>query len=74
MEVIKDGKKLYHIQATTGWCDEPYDIYVFADHYPTSAEVRQLYLNEREDLERDDEEVNDFVKYHNVYKVYAGEV
>ena len=76
-QVIRDGKKLYHVQAVTEWSDSPYDIFLFADHYPTDEEVRQAYIKDRdiepEDI-KDNTEIEDFAKYYEVYSVWAEEI
>lgn len=74
MKVEINGKTLYHIQAVTDWSDEPYDIFTLADHYPSREEVKKLYIEDRfngEDTEGNDQEIADFVIYHNVYTVYT---
>lgn len=78
MEVTKGNKlnmkRLYHIQSITDWSDEPYDLFVWSEQWPTAKDIMQLYLNEREDLKKDDPEVLDFMENHNVYTVYAEEI
>lgn len=76
MQVTKghklNEKQLYHIQAVTEWSDEPFDMFVWADHSPTLEEVKKLYLEEFDD--QGYSELRDFVNSYNVYSVYAEEI
>lgn len=76
MEVTKGNKlnmkRLYHIQSEVEWSDEPYDMFVWADHFPTPEEVKKLYLEEFDDP--GEVELGDFMNSYNVYTVYAEEI
>lgn len=71
MEAKHNGKTLYHVQSLSGYTDEPMDYFIWADHFPTKQEVRQVI---QEDFGDDDSWVDDIFDNHNVYTVYASEV
>lgn len=78
MKVEINGKTLYHIQAVTEWSDDPYDIFLWADHFPTRYEIKEAYIRDRfgseEEPADNDTEIQDFMESHNVYTIYAEEI
>jgi hypothetical protein len=73
MEVKKNNKVLYHIQNMNICSDNtPFDEFVFADHEPTKEDLEKIIRDSLEDAT--DNEVDEFVNYSSVYKVYAEEV
>ena len=76
MEVTKghklNQKRLYHIQSVTDWSDEPFDTFVWSDHFPTIEEVSRLYKDEWVDLSAG--QLKDYLDSYNVYTVYAEEI
>ena len=72
-EVKINDKKLWHIQANIDWHDDTYDIFILSVREPAPKQYAKIYAEEC-GLELDDVEVKDFIKYANVYSVYADEL
>ena len=73
-QIFKNDKKLYHIQATTEWSDNIYDIFVFADHEPTKEEVQEAYIDDRDAEELGEAEIADFMNNYEIYTVWTTEI
>lgn len=73
MEIKKRNKTLYHVQSTSNWQDEPYDIFVYAK---SASEVREnlakLYQDDYGDIDKDS--LEDLIDTTNIYTVYAVEL
>ena len=78
MEVRKKNKTLYHIQNLNYCANASFDMFVWADHEPNSADIKTLVLKEFKDSDMDDatlqEVVRGFIEDSEVHEVWAEEV
>ena len=76
MDVTKNGKTLYHIQNMNICSDgEPFDVFVFTDHFPTESDLRELYSREFPDEQPDDDSyLDEFLTSSNIYTIVAEEL
>lgn len=72
MPYEKDGKTLYHIQNLNMCSDgEPFDVFVFSDHFPTESDLRELYSREFPD---DESLLDEFLTSSHIYNVFVEEL
>ena len=73
MEITQNGKTLYHIQNMNICSDGcAFDDFVFADHFPTKADLCLVW--EKEFGQENTEGLEEFLTSSEIYKVYAEEV
>jgi len=73
MEVNFNGKTLYHIQNMNICSDgSAFDDFVWADHYPTEADL--LLIWEKEFGQDETSGLDEFLTSSEIYKVYAEEL
>lgn len=72
----ENGKTLYHIQNMNICSDgTPFDDFVWADHFPNTADLKTIFLDEFDGSDMNTTEMLDeFLTSSEIYIVYAEEV
>ena len=76
MQVKQHNKVLYHIQNMNICSDEtPYDVFVFADHFPTIKDLKKIFKNEFKGCNYDNKEtLEEWLTSSEIFEVYANEI